>query len=482
MTSFLWQVAQHYFNVEGLEDYCFVFPNRRSGQFFTQYLRQQLAAAGATPCLMPCVTSINDLVAELTGTVAATDIEMMFALYDAYCQAMGDDAQEFDKFIYWAQLIIGDFNDIDKSLADPDGIYRNLSDLYGLSSNYLSPEVQKEVERIFGKSLFTAFFDTSAEADLWQHRAEEASGSSQTTGEGDAVVKKEFMSLWNALATIYGYYHAQLDRRGVVSPGRQLRLAAEGKLKPLRYSRLVMIGFGVLSAAEVTLFKRFKQDGIADFWWDNAGVKALLDKAPFDPGALLINGYCEHFGAMPIAPLEGNEPTLRVVAVPSGVGQAKVAFDEVMLMHEEDETIGIDTAIVLPDENLLVPLLHSVHDVDLLNVTLGYPLRSSGIVSLMHIVSRMHNQATKGDDDAQTYYREDVYDILSHPLIKSHFTGEAMAMTAQLSQTNRFRIPAAEFETLSFKDLFAPVMDTHQPGDDRQQQTDYLDHLLAFWT
>ena len=105
---------------------------------------------------------------ELTDTVVATDIEMMFALYDAYCQAMGDKAQEFDKFIYWAQLIISDFNDIDRSLADAAEIYSNLDDLHSLSSNYLTADVKEKVERIFGESLFTAFFDTSADADLWQ--------------------------------------------------------------------------------------------------------------------------------------------------------------------------------------------------------------------------------------------------------------------------------------------------------------------------
>jgi len=478
-TPFLWQVARHYAGVEELEDYCFVFPNRRSGQFFAHYLqRLLLSSAGASrPHLMPRVTSINELVAELTGTVAATDIEMMFALYDAYCAAMGDAAQEFDKFIYWAHLIIGDFNDIDKSLADADEIYKNLSDLHGLSSNYLSPEVQEKVEKLFGDSLFTAFFDTSADADLWQHRAATAAAG----GDGDDRVKQEFMSLWNALALIYHHYHDELQRRGLVSPGMQLRLAATGKTRPLLNSRLVMVGFGVLSAAEVKLFDHFKQEGKADYWWDNAGVKALLDKAPHDPGALLIDGYCKRFGAMDITPISDVTPDIRVVAIPSGVGQAKIAFDELALMRADGAQgpMGIDTAIVLPDEGLLVPLLHSVHGVQHLNVTLGYPLRASGIVSLMHIVARMHSQASL-EGGIWTYYRDDVYDILSHPLIKTHFTHEAITMKAQLMRTNRFRIPARELLTLSFGTLFEPAMDSTKQVDGRQLQADYLDQLLAF--
>ena len=210
MLPFLQQVARYYLEATGLEDYCFVFPNRRSGQFFTHYMQQELAAGDARPHLLPRVTTINDLVAELTHSVTATDIEMIFALYDAYSKVMGDHAQSFDKFIYWAQLIISDFNDIDRSMADAGEIYRNLDSLGSLGSNYLTPEVQEAVEKVFGHSLFTAFFDTSADADLWQHRA------TGDTASADDVVKQEFISLWNALLAIYEEYHKVLTSSGVV--------------------------------------------------------------------------------------------------------------------------------------------------------------------------------------------------------------------------------------------------------------------------
>ena len=483
-TPFLQQVARHYLDAQGLEDYCFVFPNRRSGQFFLHDLQAMLVQHDehqheTRPHLMPCVTSINELVASMTGTESATDIEMTFALYDAYCQVMGDRAQELDKFIYWSQLIINDFNDIDRSLADVHEIYQNLEDLHEISSNYLPDKVREKLKKIFGDNLVTAFFDPEADANLWRLFA----GGEKTArdGQGDEQVKQEFMSLWNALEPIYTRYHEALASAHVVSPGKQLRLAVEGTLRPLRYSRLVFVGFGVLSAAEVKFFDHFRNDGVADFWWDNAGVQAMLDVAPHDPGALLIDGYCKRFNAMPIDPLEQSCQDLRVVAVPSAVGQAKLAFDELALMTGKPSQAGIETAIVLPDEGLLVPLLHSVHDVGSMNVTLGYPLRSSGIVSLMHIVARMHHQASK-ERGVWTYYREDVNDILSHPLIKAYFTSEALELSAELSRTNRFRVPAPEFEQASFAPLFRPALDSERQGSDREQHSDYLDNLLAFCT
>lgn len=474
MLPFLQQVAQHYLVAQGLEDYCFVFPSRRSGQFFTHYLQRELAALDQRPHLLPRVTAINDLLTELTHATVATDIEMIFALYDAYCAVMGDRAQQFDNFIYWAQLIISDFNDIDRSMADAREIYANLDDLNSLSSNYLSPEVQEAVEKVFGPSLFTSFFDTSAEADLWQRR-----GASLPPA-ADGPVRQEFISLWNALHAIYQEYHKALASRGVVSPGHLLRQAAEQDIDLARYTRLVFVGFGVLSIAEVKLFDRFNMAGKADFWWDNAGVHTLLDQAPHDPGALLIDGYSKRFDAKPLQPLDGKEPDITVVSVASNVGQAKQAFDLIQSMRDEEKDVNdIETAIVLPDESLLVPLLHTAHNVGALNITLGYPLRSSGIVSLMHIVARLHHQASK-ERGEWAYYREDVYDILSHPLIKSYFTSDALNVMAQLSRQNRFRIPARDLQALPFHDLFAPAMDSEEPGGTRQSQSRYLEHLLAF--
>ena len=481
-SPFLLQVARHYLEVQHFEDYCFVFPNRRSGQFFTHYMQRALVDTDVStgkprPHLLPRVISINELLNEVTGTVTATDIEMMFALYDAYCRAMGDEAQEFDKFIYWAQLIIGDFNDIDKALADAADIYRNLSDLHGLVANFLTADVEEKVKRIFGEGLFTAFFDTSAEASLWQQRP---SSSQPVEGSADSSdVKQKFMSLWNALAAIYENYHQALEAKRVVSPGRQLRLAAENPPSRLRSERLVFVGFGVLSAAEMKLFDHFKSMGKADFWWDTAGIKSMLESSSQDPGALLIDGYCKHFGAMPVEPVDNRGQNLKVVAVPSMVGQAKVAFDEVTAMPGAKSSANLDTAIVLPDENLLIPLLHAVPPSLLINVTLGYPLRNSGIVSLMHIVARMHHQASR-ERKGWTYYREDVYDILSHPLIKTFFTREALAKATDLACTNRFRVPADELVTLPFGDLFVPAMDSEQQVSDSKLRADYLDHLLAF--
>ena len=481
MKTFLQQVANHYLNAQGLEDYCFVFPNRRSGQFFSHYLQQDLVEADRQngmlkPHLMPRVTSINDLVAELTGTVAATDIEMMFALYDAYCQVMGDKAQEFDKFIYWAQLIISDFNDIDRSLADVHEIYQNLEDLHDLSSNYLSPEVEEKVRKIFGDSLFTAFFDTSADASLWRLFGVEK--SEETTGGRD-VVKREFMSLWNALEDIFIGYHKALETKGVTTPGRQLRLAAESGDASMSYSRMVFVGFGWLTVSEQQLFKLLQQRGVAEFWWDD--VSPYMDDEA-NSGGRFIHSLHRQF-PMPeelnLASVQAGTQRITAVEVPGFTAQAKWAFQPVLNMIQSgdikvDENTGnivaadaIKTAVIVPDENLLIPLLNSVPEqVKALNVTMGYSLRNSAIVSLVHIIARAHRQATHNQRDGQWYYyREDVKDILSHPLVKSAFTTDVLHLNNAIDESNTFNIAQQAFVGTALEQVMLPLADTRSTAD-----------------
>jgi len=483
-SPFLQQVAKHFLTEPpcAIEDLCFVFPNRRSGQFFQHYLRQELdqhdrelqsSGQAVSPHLLPRITDINDVVAQLSSTVTATDIEMIFALYAAYSAEMGESAQTFDRFIYWAQLIINDFNDIDRSMADAQEIYANISDQRNLTSNYISEEVKAKTRQLFGDNLFTAFFDTSIDADLWQ-------GIGNSSND-DGKVKQEFISLWNKLADIYTRYHIELSDMGVCSPGAQLRQAAQAdQLTALGAEQMVFVGFGVLSGAELTLFTRLSNEHKAQFCWDDSGLEQL---DPNDPARQLIGGYAKRLGNIHTTS-DDKRPAVQVISVPSTTGQAKVAFDVVQQLINDGDIAdidnAIDTAIVLPDENLLTPLLHSVKGVSKLNVTLGYPLRSSSIVSLMHIVARMHHQASK-EKGEWTYYREDVKDVLSHPLIKTLFVNDVLQAGAQIERTNPFRIPAEWLQSgFPFSALFRPAMDSDDDADVTTAACGFMDQLLEF--
>jgi len=147
--------------------------------------------------------------------------------------------------------------------------------------------------------------------------------------------------------------------------------------------------------------------------------------------------------------------------------------DQGQIPHPDN---AINTAIVLPDESLFVPLMNSVSQkIKHFNVTMGYPLRHSNIVSLMHLVARAHKQATRSADN-WVYYREYVKDIMSHPIIKSIFTREVMQVTQAIEERNEWNIPSDLLCRNGFSTLFTPLRDT----SNKQEIIDYIDRLIAF--
>ena len=465
MLSFLQQVAGHYAAAANLEDYCFVFPNRRSGKFF----EQRLAEAARGRMMMPRIMAMADFLGDVTSYNQVGQLEATLVLYKAYRQVMGDSAAPMDTFVFWANLIINDFNDADMNLVDVEQLYKNLHDLREIATDYLDPDLKRDIERVLGINLPP---DADSER-LWKD---------WQGHDDDGEVRRQYFSLWQKLYDIYLTFHQLLEQQGLHTVGRiyrdavsRIKLMPDDRL-PLR---VVMVGFSSLSVSEMAVFKALKQRGVADFWWDMALDVLRNDRD--NPAGSMVRVYADMF-AMPqqLEPVQLAGKHVEAVAVPSVVGQAKWAFDRIDQMIEHGDIAhpdnAINTAIVLPDESLFVPLINSVSDrVGQLNVTMGYPLRQSNIVSLMHLVARAHKQASRRDNE-WTYYREDVKDILSHPIIKAVFTRQALAITDRITAQNLWNVPANELCQMGFGTLFQPMQDV----TDSNQVIAYIDRLTEF--
>lgn len=491
MRTFLQQVAQHYFNSvrqQDLAQYCFVFPNKRSGQFF-EYALQQLGADTWkrdhkwTVMLMPRVTTISEFVSELSGTVTANQLECLFCLYDAYRNNVTNPAS-FDKFTHWASPLIRDFDDIDTCDIDPTDIFKNLDELKSINTDHISDDLKMEIERLFPNiHLRNSDGDT-----LFVDRN---SGNSD-----DKNVKQTFLSLWNSLAAIYEEYHRRLSHYNplMVSTGRAYRLAAQSLDKltdatSLRYKRYVMVGFARLSKCEKRIFKALKELECVDFWWDNASAIFDNDRFP-SPAAELLANNVKEFGNSPTAlpPVPLDDKDIKLFEIGSTVGQAKYVQTILSsLPPVNDET---QRAIILPDEKLLMPLLHSLGDddkddkekhklYDALNVTIGYQMRYSSIVSLMNLVAKCLTHATVKDNNDATFYRADVRDLVSHPILKTVFPGEVTKLTAQLSTLPNHRVPAPLFSGTPLEPLLNRSMIITGEGSQEQALT-YIDNAYSF--
>ena len=465
MNAFLQQVAEHYAATPRLEDLCFVFPNRRSGKFF----EQRLAEAINGPAMMPRIVAMVDFLSDLTERNQVGQLEAMLVLYKAYCQVMGDNASPMDAFVRWASLIINDFNDADMNLVDVQRLYANLHDLREISTDYLSDDLKRDIERVLNVAL-----PSENSQRFWREHWQPE--------DGDTEVRHKYFSLWERLYEIYRVFHQMLADYGLRTVGGIYRDAAH-RVKLIGDNRLplrvVMVGFSSLSVSEMAIFKALQQRGVAHFWWDNA--LDVLSKDTDNPAGKMVRQYAQLF-PMPksLTPETLAGTVVEAVAVPSVVGQAKWAFHRVdqwleqgFILHPDN---AINTAIVLPDESLFMPLINSVSDrITNLNVTMGYSMRYANIVSLMHLVARAHRQATRRAE-GWTFYREDVKDILSHPIIKAAFTRQAMQLSDELATRNDWNIPARTLCNKGFATLFTPLSDVK----DTNQVLAYIDRLADF--
>ncbi len=469
MKSFLSQVATHYGNVDRSDfaRYCFVFPNKRSGQFFERELQHSLPPGRAT--LLPQVTTISEFVATVARVNVANQLECLFVLYKAYCEVMADHGETnlspFDDFIRWATIIVRDFDDIDTCMVDYQSLYGNINNLNDITTDPIDDELRTEINRYLNVA--------------------------PTTGDDTLFVKNNYMTLWHALPEIYARYHALLDFywKGKTSVGMAYRRAAtrlrdaEALPADLSHRHYVMVGFVWLSNSERAIFTRLKEYGVADFWWDdaswafgnndNAAARLMSDNVRnFPPPAAIERLALDTHG------------DYHVVRVPSRVGQTKVVRQ---LLRDvgvsSDET---RTAIVLPDESLLQPLLNAIGNddgerplYDKINVTIGYRMKSSSIVSLMNIVARCHTHARRHGDGTVTFYREDVRDILSHPVIKTAHTRTAINLTAAVDTLQSYEVPVAIFDGTPLQPLF-DTTDIMATAGTMEQAVAYIDSIYKF--
>ena len=477
MTPFLRQVATYYSSERNLQDYYFVFPNRRSGQFFEKELSEQFS----TPHMMPKVLTMPEWLEEMSDRDIASTIDMVFLLYRAYCETLERD-DSFDKFIYWAQVILSDFNDVDMAMANADHLFTNLKDLRGISSNHIDPALKNEINRILNIQI------TGGDS-LWKNYP--------TPGDSTDSPMVKFITLWEKLAEIYHRFHALLDERGLITQGHLYRTMAERMsdmtIQDLGCQQVVMVGFTALTVSEDHIFKALKQMG-AHFWWDDRSPAFDLEA---NQGGQLLRLFSKRYPSPePLEELDktANDQHIHVMAVPSGIGQAKWAFhlvEQMGLSPEQrakdvqtlnlpkiDLSNAINTAIVLPDENLFVPLINSVPEsVKRLNVTLGYPMRHSGVVSLMHIVARAHKQASfNRATNRWMFFREDVNDILSHPVVKSAFTADVVRIANAMEKSNDFNVPEDMFADTALQPLFTTIHTLESAAE----VLAYIDRLIQF--
>ncbi len=480
MTPFLKQIADAFVasRSESLIDYCFVFPNKRCSAFFTEYLTQSMPAMS----VMPAMTDIESLVLDITHSVTASRIEQLFMLYDCYRtiarDSGSDDNLYFDSFLTWGESVLSDFNDVDRYLVNASELFCNIERFKEISANYLTEEQVNIINRYWHDPI-----KFNAESRMWNHIDKETTPG--FTG---------FMRLWNVLYKLYRLFRERLIGRGLCYSGMAYRRAVEmlksGEAR-LTCKRYVFVGFNVLSTSEEQIFTWFKNNGKGDFYWDYDSP-AFTGKN--SPAAEFVGKYVKIFpsdksiGYDFASHAPSDFPEISVIGVPSALGQVKEAGRLLAeLIGENPEEFKGDkarrTALVLPDENLLVPLLYSLpQSAGRPNITMGYPMKNTPVASLIKNLIKLQDR-TRTVKGEPAYYFEDLKSLLAHPVLLASFPTECEEIVRRINRFHIFnfnrRVLVDDYPSLADFFIIFDEMDLEQSMRNIEKMLNRLKELTA---
>ena len=472
MIPFLRQVAAHYLATD-IQDTCFIFPNRRSAVFFRKYLGDLLREGGALrPMHAPMSLTINDFFYRVYGGEVTDRIRLLLELYESY-KAVYPKAERLDEFIFWGEVILADFDDVDKFLVDAEDLFTDVADFKGLQDDYshLSEVQRKAVEHFIGH-----FRDRNGRLTV-------------RLDTDDSTVKARFLQVWNILFPLYTDFRKRLCEQGMAYEGMVYRDLAErlkggeavvdvlsGVFPQVR--RYVFVGLNALNECEKTVLRRLRDAGVAEFCWDYVS-DAVRD--PRNKSSVFMRDNVRDFpNAFEVDPDGLGKPSFHVVNVPSSVGQTKLA-PAILARCKTDNPV--ETAFVLPDENLLMPLLNSIPpEYDSINVTMGCPLTGGAVYSLVASVSAMQQHLRKKGDNWFFYHRE-VRSIFANSLFRAVLTKEEEAVVQKVKRAAKYFIPEAELRGGPLLDLvFRAVVTRPQDtsAEQNRQLVKYLSDIVSY--
>jgi hypothetical protein len=433
MTPFLQLTAEDLYTKFGdnLASVAVVFPNNRARLFFSEHLYR----AAGKPVWTPAFVTISDLFKEPSGLKPADPLEVVGYLYDLYIKYSGKE-ETFDEFYLWGEILLSDFDDVDKNMADARQLFRNIRELgeYTDTLEHLS-EDQVAAIRLFFKN-----FNPDRKTEL----------------------KERFLENWNILSDMYTDLQNLLTVKGLAYEGMLHRRVVE-KLKEqgpsgFPFDTYAFVGFNVLNRCETELFSLLHKAGKALFYWD---YDAFYLRQPQHEAGRFMRQNLEHFpnqlGKAGFDVFEKTPKHIKFIEASTENAQARFLPEWIEELKAKGRFNPGETAVVLCNEGLLLPVLHSVpDDIHDLNVTMGFPMTQTPIYNLVNELAALHTDGYLPGTVPRFNHRY-LLPILQHPLIRQ-ISEEATQLEQDLKAANSFRPSVKETQ----KDpvltaLFSPV-------------------------
>ena len=438
MQPFLQLVAHDLYTKIGndLSRTVLVFPNKRANLFFNEYLAEE----SDQPIWSPAAMSISDLLQKLSVQKAGDPIRLVCELYKVFKEETGS-RETLDDFYFWGELLISDFDDVDKNMVDADKLFSNLQDLKNLMDDYeFLDEEQEEAIRQFFQN-----FSIERRTEL----------------------KEKFISLWDKLGIIYHRYRENLAELGIAYEGMLYRNVIEQlDTDRLKYDKYVFVGFNVLNKVEKEFFQKLQKAGKAMFYWDyDLFYTQRISK--HEAGEFIKRNLIDFPNELPESYFDifRKPKKIRYISASTENAQARFLFSQTAQMGSEKEN-----AIVLCNEALLLPVLHSIpQDVQNVNITMGFPLAQTPVYSFINAAMELQTNGYRPDTGRFTY--EAVSKILKHPYTRQ-LSDHATRLERKLTKTNRFYPLPSELK----KDDFLTILFT--PQSNIRELCDYLLRLI----
>ena len=452
MIPFLKQVADHYYNIGEADKCCFIFPNRRSLVFFTRHLCQAVKDSDvlSRPIVAPEMLTINDFFHKVGGMHSVERVRLLIELYDCYREC-NPKAESLDEFIFWGDIILSDFNDVDKYLVDSKQLFANVSDIKKIQDTYtyLTDTQRKAIE-----AFVSHFSDLSGRLTV-------------DLDSEDPDVKGKFLMIWNILYDLYELFNTRLREKGMAYEGmvyRQLvqRLKTESVEDVFNDVwqgdvKFVFVGLNALNECEKMLLRKLRDAGRAEFCWDYSG-KIISD--PKNRSSFFMAENVVEFPQAAVWDRDGlTIPEINVVSVPSSTGQAKRLPDVLNGIGSRTVAGLTECAIVLPDETLLSSVLNSIPDeVEDINVTMGLPMTGSILYSMMSDIAaiQLHTVNRKGK---WYFYHKQVWDLFANDLFRKASDEKTLEIISKVKSDAAYYISQDVLSGTPLMDaVFRPVI------------------------
>ena len=400
-----------------------VFPNKRASLFFNEYLYKE----AGKPIWSPAYITISELFRSLSTWEVADPVKLVCELYKVYRETT-KSTESLDNFYFWGELLINDFDDADKNMVDTDKLFTNLQDLRALMDDY-------------------TFMDKEQEAAIQQFFR-------NFSIERRTALKEKFISLWDVLGKIYNDFRKELEAQNIAYEGMLYREVIETlDTDALPYETYVFVGFNVLNQVERTLFLKLQEAGKAIFYWDYD--EFYLNAKHHEAGEFIKRNMKDFPSPLPASVFKNLDAPkeIRYIASPTENAQARYLPQWIRENLTEPEK---ETAVVLCNESLLQPVLHSLpQEVKHVNITMGFPLSQTPVFSYLSTLLDLQIQGYQPKTGRFSF--QEVIAVLKHPYTRQQTT-EAEALEKELTENNRFYPLPSELQRGEFLEhLFTPV-------------------------